>query len=353
MRAKSHLVMLFISLLIGACNLGVKTTEAPPATAAPPTTAPAMDTAPVPATPTVVTHKIFPGEFPKEPSGSVGDQDSSVTAPEKRAPGGDRFTFSQFERPFNAQTMDMYYPQIDILEGSVFEDETWVYAALKLKGDEASRELNGRYGLELDLNLDGGGDWLILVSNPSSTDWTTDGVEVWFDTDDDVGGKVPTATDSAPVAENGYETLEFGAGVGDDPDFAWARVSSDDPSIVQFAIKKDILQGSKRFLAGFWSGNEDLDPSLFEYSDNFTHEQAGAALTELENFYPIKELSELDNTCRMAVGFQATGKEPGLCPLPLPPGAPESPLDPNCPAQSLVCRDQPNGGPPICVCTQP
>jgi hypothetical protein len=233
-------------------------------------------------------------------------------------------------------------------------DETWIFVSISLKSDEASQELKGKYGFEIDMDVDGGGDWLILASNPVSIEWTTAGVEAWFDTNDDVGGNIPTTTDSSPVAGDGYETLAFGANAGDDPDLAWARVSPSDSNTVHLAVKKDILGTSGRFLAGLWAGDEDLDPALFDFSDTFTHEQAGAAMTELEYFYPIKELSALDNTCRMAVGFQPTGKEAGLCPLPPVAGEEPPPGDPGCPVEFLVCRTPLTYvGPTVCVCNQP
>lgn len=347
MRIKFRPLTMVLAISIAACNIGVEapTEPAPTAVEVLPTSAPTATEV----QPTPIEHTSIPGEFPEQPSGAVGDQDSSVTAEDHRAPGGDRFTFTRFERPFNSQTMDEYYPYIDIQEGFIFEDAAWIYASLKLKSDEASRELKGRYAVEIDFNLDGGGDWLILVSNPVSTEWTTDAVQAWFDTNDDVGGEIPTTTDGSPVAEDGYETLEFDAGVGNDPDLAWARVSPDDPNTVHFAMKKDILQGNKSFLAGFWAGNEDLDPGLFEYSDNFTHDQAGASLTELEYFYPIKELSALDNTCRMAVGFQPTGNEPGICPLP-PRPAGDEPEPLGCTGE-IVCYNF--GNQQVCYCVEP
>lgn len=338
-------------LSLSACNFGVSRDVATePAAAEAPTEAAATAEPTIPATPTE-EHKTRPGEIPENPSGTVGDQDSSITADDKRAPGGDRFTFTRFERPFNSQTMDQYYPFIDIQEGALFVDDAWIYVSIVLKSDESSRELKGKYGIEIDYDLDGNGDWLILASDPASQEWTTAGVEAWFDTNNDVGGKSPNTTDEHPVPGNGYETLEFGGGAGSsDPDLAWVRVSGDALNIVQLAIKTDVLKGSKRFLAGLWSGSESLDPALFDLSDHFTHEQAGAALIELDVFYPIKEVSAIDNTCRMAVGFQPTGNEPGLCPLP---GtvAGEEYVDPGCPSDHLVCRQpQTYVGPEICTC---
>ena len=362
MRKVVSVLYLAVLLSLSACNFSANPqadigTEpaATDSSTVEPATAEAVTAEPTIAPTASVEHKIRPGEFPKDPNGVVSDQDSSITADEKRAPGGDRFTYDRFERPFNSQTMDVYYPYLDIQDGAVYMDDTWVYVMIVLKEEEASRELKGKYGFEIDTDLDGGGDWLILASNPVSPDWTTDGVEAWFDANDDVGEEAPVVTDEHPAGDDGYEVQKFGDGIGDDPDMTWVRVSPDKPNIVNFAIKKeaikkDYLENGLSFLVGLWAGGEDLDPSHFDLNDHFTHEQAGAALTELDIFYPIKEISELDNTCRMAVGFQSTGKEPGVCPPPPPPNAPEEYVDPGC-MGTLVCRQSTiPGAPPTCVC---
>lgn len=355
MKRRMSLLFFVLMFSLSACNLGANQ-NAESGTETDATQAPITDAVteePAPPATEAVEHKTQPGEFPEDPSGVVGDQDSSLTAEDKRAPGGDRFTFTRFERPFNSESMDQYFPFIDIQEGVIYMDDSWIYVSISLKEDDASRELKGKYGVEIDLDLDGRGDWLVLASDPASTDWTTDGVEAWFDTNDDVGGSKPYTTDDASTQDNGYETLEFGSGTGSDPDLAWVRVSQEHPNIVQLAMKTDILQGSKRFLAGLWSGTDALDPALFDLSDHFTHEQAGAALIELNYFYPIKQISALDNTCRMAIGFQPTGREPGLCPLP---GqvAGEEQVDPGCSAENIVCRvPLTYEGPPICTCVGP
>lgn len=293
------------------------------------------------------THLMRPNELPTTQSGSAGDQDSSSTASENRASSGDRFTFSRYERPFNANSMDVYYPYLDIQGALLYEDETWLYGVLAMKNDESSQSMSGKYGFEIDLNVDGDGDYLILANQPSSKDWVTTGVEVWFDENDDVGGVVPTTTDENPIDGNGYETLNFGNGQGNDPDLAFARISPDDPYTIQIAVKRALLQGDDSFLVGMWAGNQDLDPASFEMNDNLTHEQAGSSLVEFEYFYPIKELSEIDNTCRMAIGFQPIGNEPGLCELPAsePSG---------CPPEYYVCRNVSQIAVVIvCSCNQP
>lgn len=349
MQRKKSLVfalVLFIASL--ACGLSDSVTLEP----SDDSTVGATDTAALPTAtpqPTLVVHVLTPGNLPEEQSGVVGDQDSSMTADDKRAPSGDRFTFGRYERPFNANVMDMYYPALDIQGAFFYEDDTWLYAEIKFKNDSSSYALNGRYGFEIDLDLDGGGDWLILASAPSPEGWTTNGVEVWFDANNDVGGEKFMYSDTPLTEQNGYETLVFGVNQQSDPDLAWARISPQDPYAVELAVKRTILEGDTSFMVGVWAGADDLNPALFDFNDYYTHEQAGTSLIEFEYFYPIKELSELDNTCRMAIGFQPVGNEPGLCPLPPKPG--EDPPASGCPAQYTVCFNF--GNQVVCYCVQP
>ncbi len=309
-----------------------------PVTGATPTT-PVLTEAPT------IQHQNIPGELPLERAGYVGDQDSSTTAEQNRAPGGDRFTFNRFERPFNAESMDVYFPYLDILESSIYQDETWVFAVIKLKGQSEQGSLPGKYAMELDMDLDGGGDWLVLVDAPASAEWSVSGVKVWFDENNDVGGTDTMYTDNPPTTGNGYEKLVFDQGVGDDPDTTWTRISPIDPASIQFAIKRSLFAGDTSFMANAWAGTGDLDPALFDLSDSFTHDRAGTSLVELPIFYPIKELSELDNACRMPVGFAATGNEPGLCPI--APVQPEQPT--GCQGQT-VCFIF--GNQTVCYCIE-
>ena len=315
-------VLLLYLLVLSACNLPGSTTPEPEVIAVTEESAvPAATEEPVletiiPPTEASIVHVNQPGDLPPNRSGHAGDYDSSITAGNKTSGGGDRFTFGRFERPFNADTMDIYFPELDIVDTLIYQDNMWLYGVITLRSRSENGSLNGTYGVEFDLNLDGKGDWLVLVDEPSSAEWTTDGVRVYHDTNRDVGGVMPTLTDDPPVFTDGFENKVFDAGIGNDPDLAWVRISPDDPNTIYIAIKSAILEGTgNAYLVGMWAGNEDLDPAIFDHNDHFTHEEAGAADKGLEFFYPVKQISELDNSCRMAVGFQPKGNEPGLCPL--------------------------------------
>lgn len=178
-----------------ACNFNAT----PPATEAAVLETPSLAPTLTPATPPTATspaiqHNDIPVNLPAERKNHAGDHDSSETASQKRAPGGDRFTFGRFERPFNAYSMDVYFPYLDILDTVFYEDETWIYAAITLKGRDDNGQLAGKYAFEIDSDLDGRGEWLVLAAQPAASEWSVTGVQVWQDANNDVGGKVTMAT---------------------------------------------------------------------------------------------------------------------------------------------------------------
>jgi hypothetical protein len=345
-RNKPHWIFIPLLLLAAlACVSSAPTTTAPAEenslTAPPPTLAavvPSSTAAPA-STNQVIQHVLVPGE-PSEPRLSfAGDQDSYITSPEKRAPGGDRFTFGRYERPFNANNMDVYFAQFDIQELSSYGDNSWIYFDVTVKGRDGNQALSGSYGVEIDSDIDGRGDWLVLAHQPASKEWTTDDVEVWYDSNNDVGGTLSVTAD-ALASGDGYETRIFDRGQGDDPDLAWVRIPPGLPFTIRLAIKESLLNSNGIYMAGAWAGNDMLDPSLFDLNDHFTQDQAGSSLVEFEFFYPIKAIAEIDNSCRVAVGFQPSGGEPGLCPV-------ESGSD-SCLPSEMVCVDTIYG--PNCNC---
>ena len=301
---------LVVIMLLLACNLPSQSPTEPTATATP---AKVMDTvAPPPAATEAIPHVLIPVSLPENRSSHAGDYDSSVTAQQKKSNGGDRFTFERFERPFNANTMDVYFPELDIVDTFVYQDDTWIYGTIQVVDRSAAKSSPYRFAMQLDVEVDGKGDWLVVASNPASTDWTTNGVQVFFDTNSDVGDLTAMFTDPDSKSD-GFETKVFDQGKVEDADAAWVRVSPKDPNTVEIAVKRSLVGNPPMYLIDMWTGHATLDPTMFDYSDHFTHEQAGAADPELPIFYPIKAVYELDNSCRMAVGFQPTGKEPGLC----------------------------------------
>jgi hypothetical protein len=166
--------------------------------------------------------------------------------------------------------------------------------------------------------VDGRGDALVMAAKPGAT-WSTYGVQAWLDKNHDVGASHPIQSDP-PGNTSGYETIIFDSGDGADPDTAWARISPSDPKVVQIAFKNTLLNGSDKFTWGAWAMDASmLNPGWFDYNDHFTAAEAGSPLIELTQYYPIKALAEVDNTCRWAVGFTPTGSEPGICPVPATP----------------------------------
>jgi len=119
-----------------------------------------------------------------------------------------------------------------------------------------------------------------------------------------------TADENQPG--DGYETLVFDQGNGERTDEVWVRVSADDSRTIAFAFSLDMLGNPDSFAMGAWAGSDSLNPSLFDMNDHMTHMKAGSPLPDLF-VYPLKELAEIDNTCRIAIGFVPTGSEPGLC----------------------------------------
>jgi hypothetical protein len=338
---KNIAVLSFVLLFaLSGCNFGAQAPTEVVVVEETPTDVPVVDVSLDSDVPEI-QHVMIPGEFPASQSGSAGDQDSSVTAGENRAPGGDRFTFGRYERPFSSGEMNVYHAYIDIINTTFRQDDTWLFGTITVKDDGSGQSLDGKYGFELDLNLDGGGDVLVMVIRPSSADWTTGGVQVWYDENNDVGGSTKGSTDNSSSLGDGFETLLFDDGQGDDPDLAWARIDPQDPFTVQIAVKRSILGRSTAFMIGMWAGNDLFDPALFDLNDRLTHEQAGSSLKEFEFFYPLKEVYELDNACRLAVGFQPNGGEPGICPVPQiqrperDPQATPKPGDP--PPTPMVC----------------
>ncbi|MEE4195802.1 MAG: SdrD B-like domain-containing protein [Anaerolineae bacterium] len=299
-----------------------QTEEAPTATPEPPVEEaeaeeePAVEEAPAPTdTPEPeIIHSMVPGSFPAGRHSGVTDANSSAGAAQGRALAGEDFSRNLFERPFTSETM-VYRPDLDIIRTTLNRGTDFIYVEIELSGQHEDGGLQGTYGFELDLDMDGRGDVLVLAANLQS-DWSTDGVFAWEDTNNDVGGETPIIYDG--VEGNGYNHLVFDEGKGNDADLVWARMSPSNPAAAQLAYKPALSDWTDEYL--WWAVTDTMvkNPAWYDYNDHFTHEEAGSPLNGLAQ-YPLKQLAEIDNTCRWSVGFVPDGTEPGLCQIAVDP----------------------------------
>jgi hypothetical protein len=141
-RVRNSFAMLALVLVILACGAPsvpvTGATESAPVDApaagagdAAPTEAAASGDAPVVAP--SIQHTDIPVGLPEKTSGVAGDFDSSKVLSSGSLVGGDRFTYGRFERPFNANTMDVYFSQIDIVNTEVFQDDVFIFARIPSK----------------------------------------------------------------------------------------------------------------------------------------------------------------------------------------------------------------------------
>jgi hypothetical protein len=269
---------------------------------------------PQPSPTNTVVHLTMPGN----PSGTtrfLTDTDTKPYAPQKKAIGGDEYPNNRWERPFTPEEMD-YLPDIDIVRGEMRTENPWFYITIFLSDIRPEGVGHTRYGVEIDTDRDGRGDYLIWGISPPDSDWTTDGVEVWKDTNNDVGGPMPMVSnataDAGWLEGDGYDQKLFDGGQGADPDMAWIRQLEGGKKI-QLAFKQTVLEGMTSFLWSVLADGGVQDEAWFDYNDRFTQAEAGSPLPVQTALYPVKEVYALDSTCRDAYGFTPTGTEPGLC----------------------------------------
>lgn len=306
--------------LSALATMSAGTLQAPPATATPPeatrvpaTVEPATATA-EPATATAVptiVHALIPGG-PGAVDSYITDRSSAALASQRRTIA-DYFDLSQYERPLTAQVMD-YQPYLDITRAELSAVEPWIYVTIYLEGQPPA-EAQASYAVEIDLNLDGRGEWLITAALPLTTTWTTEGVRAYRDVNHDVGGPHPLRADPAPQPTDGYESLVFDQGLGPDPDAAWARISPSNPAHIQLAFKHALIGMDTQLLWGVWADGGAQSPAWFDYNDHFSIDEAGSPI-QGNAHYPLQALASVDNTCRWGYDFTPAGSEPGVCQIP-------------------------------------
>ena len=238
----------------------------------------------------------------------IYDVESVDTSPEKRAPYGDSYDINLLERPF---LQDMtYVPDLDISTFNIKQTDDWYYVSIDIVGADPNNSLGIRYGVELDLDKDGFGDFLVLANPPYSKEWSSTGVQVFADENHDTAGDSPKKSD-APFTSDGYETLLFDGtqSFGDDLDLAWARF--DGEHTIQISFKRS--WAGESFMFGVLSDAGLVDVTQMDYTDRFTSAEAGSPVRS-NKYYPLQSLYAVDTTCRSTMGFVSTGYEPRVCP---------------------------------------
>jgi len=331
-RACGVLTVLLV-LLLAACS-GNKATPMP--TVAPTSPPPTAASAPTPKALAQPTSQPIPTPLPTTAAAFYGltqqvkdqqytampDYPSGLLAfPTRKGfdpRGGDAYAINVYERPFSSQTQQNYYPDLDITLATLVAHQDWYILGLRLYGlREGANAPQGDYALEMDLNRDGRGDWLVRVKGPlTAQQWQEKGVEVRRDANGDVEGQQICGSD-APFQGDGYETVVYD-GAQQKRGLAWAMWTWEKPDeqsvpLVLLAIHKSVFNAQiEGFLWQAWADSGVRDPQRMVLHDAYTLSQAGEPYTRSPN-YPIKAVAEVDSTCRAAFGFEPTGDEPCLC----------------------------------------
>jgi hypothetical protein len=203
--------------------------------------------------------------------------------------------------------------------------------------------------VEIDLDSDGFGDYLIWGEGPYTTDWDTLPVKIFQDLNHDTSGVSSTRSD-APIETDGYESLIFDGSINQqNPDTAFVKYVPGPEAAVQFAFKKS--WSGTVFMLGVLADAGQKAPGRLDYVDRYTEPEAGSPVKE-KAYYPLRALFAVDNACREAFGFDATGFEPQLCPRAEPTPKPRS-------TEPAGCQPPPGGcgsnsywyAEPFCLCS--
>ncbi len=296
-----------IAAEIGTSESGQEVVNEPLVTATP-TLRPTIEPSLTPTLKPAVAHLEFPGGIKEKVDSYLTDHNSSEHAAEGTT-SGDDYQNNILERPFTSEVM-VYQGGIDIIRVNLKVGPTWTYAIIYL-AENLPTSGTVKYGLELDLDENGRGDFLIQTSLPTSLEWNVENVQVYEDRDGDVGGAIPMKNDPPNDSLNGYESLVFDSGEGDDPDLAWVRRNPEELNSLQIAYKTELI-GNTGYMWSAWAddGMQALD--LRDYHDHFTEESAGSPFRGRWT-YPVKRVYSFDSTCRSYYGFKPKGNEPGLC----------------------------------------
>ncbi len=226
-------------------------------------------------TPTLIQHLTQPGTPSYIGTQTIHDctmldMTGVPIQPLRLYPVCDLWEINFVERPFTAD-LNTYLSYLDIQEAQFGANIDWIFARInpvEVVPPQANSDLN--YFLELDLNLDGLGDFIIAAQNLALSDvvWITTKVRVWR-------------------FVNGSVNLVFDQGVGVDPDLVWVRRTP--AKDIEFAFKPALLDGDTRFAWWAWAYEGAFDPAQF------------IPLNALPDVYQI------DNTCALGFNSDASG----------------------------------------------
>lgn len=293
MRLVSFILTIFItSILLAGCSLTGNTTS--------------QRENPSSAIPDLLTNST---DFPEMTTLSDASEVDYIVASTFDQPN-----INLYERPFNVvETNIVYLYELDIQTAGLGCDDYYCYVELQLSGvNRDTSQLDGTYSVELDVDLDGRGDLLILAYPGLTTDWSNSTVSILEDTNNDVGGPVPLHSDQNVTGLDGYETTVFTTNINADPNLVLARLAPETFNVVQFAFKRILVNSSDGFLWEVWASSGNVPIWEQDLNDFFQDVHANISTIWFNNFQ-LAELSALDNTCRMTYGFTPSGQEPGLC----------------------------------------
>jgi hypothetical protein len=304
------IIMLCAIVILSACSSQAPLPETTPPVATQttiPANTPVATLTPAPSsTPAAKPEPMqMPGDVP-EPIRILQDNDSSPYASLKYVTSGDNPLKNLYERPFTQGEMT-YLADTDILSVSVALDANFYYFSLTLKGiDPASQYLAGSYAIEIDRNLTGRGN-LLVVARGLKANWSMDNLMVYEDKNKDVGGPNPV------IADRGFKGDGYESQVSLSGDItAFSRLKPGDVRVVQIAVSKKLIGVEGKFLWGAWAYRMELNPTWFDLDDHFGKSEAGSPI-RASGDYPLNAVHSLDNTCRLNFGFFPSGIIPGMC----------------------------------------
>jgi hypothetical protein len=259
------------------------------------------------------TTTAFTGAMPGNPPAKIAyvdDISEKATNGANGAAGGDNYSENIYERPFNK---DMTYrPDLDIASSTFSKDSDWFYVSIALADQNpANGKMSADYGVELDVNKDGRGEFVIWTVPEFTTEWTRVNAKIFGSTTNMVGGTNPTLSDAPGWSGATYDKLVFDGASDSVNNGAWVRLSSA-ANTLEIAFNPKLVGSPAEFLWGVWADDGVKDPAKFDYNDVIAKADAGSPYKSQAD-YPPKGIWAVDSTCRYWIGFTPSTKIPGSC----------------------------------------